>query len=156
MFCVSLLLIQWEFCGHGNEQHISRSPFKSESTRAPTYFGIEITGLIITQMQVRLRAVSTTWVQMSHLHKGASWLFWAIPRPIFLSSQHALSLHASQKHKRVWFFFYSPISWHCTEQIIIRKTPKGKVTIQLSVFIDKSHFDHHKRFILKIDTEEML
>lgn len=62
------LLTLRTLCDYGKGQHIET--LSNLQVPEPAYLEIEITGLIITQVQVSLKAVSTSWVQMAHLHKG--------------------------------------------------------------------------------------
>lgn len=62
------LLTVRTLCSYGKGQH--RETLSNLQVPEPAYLEIEITGLIITQVQVSLKAVSTSWVQMAHLHKG--------------------------------------------------------------------------------------
>lgn len=78
--------------------------------------------------------------------------------PGWLSSAPRLSWSCALCNKEI-LFFYSSVPWHCTEQIIIRKPPEGKVTVQLSVVMDKPHFYPYKQgkpLTFKTDTVRTL
>ena len=78
---------------------------------------------------------------------------WALSSVTLLGSQSVLIPFVLPVKEIL--FFYSSISWHCTEQIIIRKPPEGKVTIQLSIFTDEPYFYHTSKTSLSLSNSEL-